>query len=123
MSYVILLLGIVIVFLGVGILVAPDSIFGLIIGHAESLGLHVLAVVGRFVLGIAFIAYAGESHYPVVLQVLGWLTITVAIILGIMGRSRFKGLMTWGLSLAAAFGRCAGVGSILFGGFLIYAAV
>lgn len=123
MSYIILLFGIVIVLLGVAIFVAPDSIFGLIIGHAESLGLHVLAVVGRFVMGIAFITYAGESHYPVAFQVLGWLTITVAIILGIMGRSRFKGLMTWGLSLAAPFGRFVGVVSILLGGFLMCAAV
>ena len=104
-------------------LVAPDSIFGLIIGHAESLGLHVLAVFGRFVFGIALITYAAESHYPVALQVLGWLTITAAIILGTMGRSRFKGLTAWALSLASAYGRFAGGGGILFGAFLIHAAV
>ena len=97
MSYIILLFGIVIVLFGAAILVTPDSIFGLIVGHAESLGLHVLAVVVRSVLGIALITYAAESHYPVALQVLGWFTITVAIILGIMGGSRFKGLITWAL--------------------------
>ena len=123
MSYIILLLGIAILLLGVVILVNPDSIFGLIRSHSESLGLHVLAVVGRLVLGIALITYSAESHYPVALQALGWLTITAAVILGIMGRSRFKGLMTWALSFASTFGRFAGFGAILLGGFLIYAVV
>ena len=123
MSYVILLFGISILLLGVVILVNPDSILGLIRSHSESLSLYVLAVVVRLVLGIALITYSAESHYPVALQVLGWLTVTVAIILGIMGRSRFKGLMTWALSFASAFGRFAGGGAILLGGFLIYAAV
>ncbi len=123
MSYIILLCGISILLLGVVILVNPDSIFGLIISHSESLGLHVLAVVVRLVLGTALITYAAESHYPVALQVLGWLTVTGAIILGIMGRSRFKGLMTWALSFASTFGRFAGFGVILLGGFLIYAVV
>ncbi len=123
MSYIILLFGISILLLGVVILVNPDSIFGLIISHSESLSLHVLAVVVRLVLGIALITYAAASHYPVALQALGWLTITAAVILGIMGRSRFKGLMTWALSFASAFGRFAGFGAILLGGFLIYAVV
>ena len=123
MSYIILLLGIAILLLGVVILVNPDSIFGLIISHSESLGLHVLAVVVRLVLGIALITYSAESHCPVALQALGWLTITAAVILGIMGRSRFKGLTTWALSFASAFGRFAGFGAILLGGFLIYVVV
>ena len=123
MSYIILLFGISILLLGVVMLVNPGSTFGLIRRHAESLSLHVLAVVGRLVLGVALITYSAESHYPVALQVLGWLAVTAAIILGIMGRSRFKGLMPWALSFASPFGRFAGFGAILFGGFLIYAVV
>ncbi len=123
MSYIILLFGISILLLGVVILVNPDSIIGLITSHSESLGLHVLSVVVRLVLGIALITYAAESHYPVGLQILGWLTVTVAIILGVMGRSRFKGLTTLSLSFASTFGRFAGFLAILLGGFLIYAVV
>ena len=98
MSYIILLFGILILLLGVVILVKPDSILGLIRSHSESLRLHVLAVVVRLALGVALITYSAESHYPVALQVLGWLTVTVAIILAIVGRARFKRLMTWALS-------------------------
>ncbi len=123
MSYILLLFGISILLLGVVILVNPDSIFGLIISHSESLGLHVLAVVVRLVLGIALITYAAESKYPVALQVIGWLSVTAAIIFGLMGRSRFMGLITWGLSFASSFGRFAGFLAILLGGFLIYAVV
>ena len=123
MSYIILLFGTSILLLGVVILVNPGSILALMRSHSESLGLHVLAVVGRLVLGVALITYSAESHYPVALQALGWLTVTAAIILGIMGRSRFKGLTTWALSFASTFGRVGGLVAILFGGFLIYAAV
>ena len=123
MSYIILLFGTSILLLGVVILVNPGSILGLMRSHSESLRLHVLAVVGRLVLGVALIMYSVESHYPVALQALGWLTVTAAIILGIMGRSRFKGLVTWALSFAATFGRFGGFAAILFGGFLIYAVV
>ena len=123
MSYVILLFGVLILLLGAVILAKPDSIFYLFRINSESLSLHVLAIVVRLVLGIALITYAAESKYPVALQVIGWLSVTAAIIFGLMGRSRFMGLITWGLSFASSFGRFAGVLAILLGGFLIYAVV
>ncbi len=123
MSYVILLFGILILLSAAVILVKPDIIFGLIRSNSESLGLHVLAVVVRLILGIALITYAAESKYPVALQVIGWLSVTAATVLGVIGRSRFKGLIRWALSIAPSFARFAGFLAILLGGFLIYAVV
>ena len=123
MGFVILLFGVLILLFAVAIVVKPDPIFSLIRNNSELLGLHALAVVVRLILGIALITYAAESKYPFALQVIGWLSITAAIILGIMGRSQFKSLITWGLNHVSSFGRLAGLLAIFLGGFLIYAVV
>lgn len=123
MNTVILLFGILILLSGSVILAKPDTILGLFRSSSESIGVHVSAVVIRLILGIALITYAADSKYPVALQIIGWLSLAAAIILGVIGRSRFKSLITWALSLASSFGRSAGFLAILFGGFLIYAVV
>lgn len=64
MNYITLLFGTLIVLSESVILIRPETIFGLIRGSSESLGLHVLAVVVRLILGIALITYAAESKYP-----------------------------------------------------------
>jgi len=123
MNYVILLFGFLILLLGAMMLVKPDPVFDLIRSNSESIGLHASAVVVRLILGIALITYAGVSKYPVAIQVLGWLLVTAAIILAAVGRSRFKSLITWALSLSSSFGRIAGFFAMLLGSFLIYAVV
>lgn len=91
--------------------------------HSESIGFHVLAVVSRLILGVALVAYAAESKHPLVLEALGWISLTAAIVLGVMGRSRFKVLVTWVLGFTSPLARMGGLLGILFGGFLIYVVV
>lgn len=121
MGFVILLFGTLVLFSGMAIVVKPDAIFDPMRSNSESLGLHAIAVVVRLILGIALITYAAESRFPVALQIIGWLSVTAAIILAIIGRSRFKALIEWGLSHVSSFGRGAGLLAIFLGGFLIYA--
>lgn len=123
MIYVILAFGSMISFLGAVMLVKPDSVTGFFSNNLNSLGLHVLAVVARLILGVALITYATASKYPVVFQIIGWLSVGAAIILGGIGRSRFKALMAWALSWASSLMRLAGLSAVLLGGFLIYAVV
>lgn len=121
MSYVILLFGFLVLLLGIVILVKPDSVLSLFRKNSESNGLYDLAVIARLILGITLLIYADQSKYPLALQILGWLSVTAAIILLAIGRSRFKKLITWVLDLALTFMRIAGLFAILLGGFLIYA--
>jgi len=90
---------------------------------SESLGLHILAVVVRIILGVALMMYATESKYPTAISILGWISIVAASVLGVMGRTNFRRLMSWALSLAPSFGRIGGFLAILFGGFLIHAVI
>ncbi len=123
MIYIILVFGSTILLSGAAMLVKPDAVAGFFHRNSDSLGLHVLAVVIRLILGAALITYAMDSKYPVAFQIFGWLSVGAAIILGGIGRSRFKVLITWALSFASSLMHFAGLMAVLIGGFLIYAVV
>ena len=108
---------------GILILIKPDTVFALIGRKTESLGLHILAVVLRIILGVALMMYASESKYPTAISIIGWISIVAAFVLGAIGRTNFKRLMSWALSLAPSFGRIGGILAILLGGFLIHAVI
>ena len=123
MNYIIMLFGTATIVAGIIIVINPESVFGLMRRKLESLGLHILAVVVRIIIGVALIICAAESKYPTVILILGWISIVAASVLGIMGRTNFRRLMSWALSLKPSFGRIGGFLAILFGGFLIHAVV
>jgi hypothetical protein len=121
MNYIIILFGIATIVAGIIIVINPATVFGLLRRKLESLGLHISAVVVRIILGAALIICAAESKYPTAILILGWISIVAAAVLGIMGRTKFKRLMSWALNVAPSFGRLGGLLAILFGGFLIHA--
>ena len=123
MNYIIMLFGTATIIAGIIIVISPESVFGLMHRKLESLGLHIFAVVVRIIIGVALIRCAAESKYPTAILILGWISIVAASVLGIMGRTNFRRLMSWALSLKPTFGRIGGFIAILFGGFLIHAVV
>ena len=123
MNYIIILFSTATILAGIIIVINPETVFGLIRRNLESISLHVLAVVIRIIVGVALIMCAAESKYPTAILIIGWISIVAASVLGIMGRTNFKRLMSWALSVAPPFGRLGGFLAILFGGFLIHAVV
>ncbi len=123
MNYIIILFGAATLIAGIIIVINPETVFGPIRRNSEALSLHILAVVVRIVIGAALIIYAPESKYPTAILILGWVSIVAAAVLGIMGRTNFRRLMSWALGLSASFGRVGGFLAILFGGFLIHAVI
>jgi len=123
MNYIIMLFGAATIVTGIIIVINPESVFGLMRRKLESLGLHILAVVVRIIIGAALIMCAAESKYPTAIVILGWTSIVAASVLGIMGRTNFRRLMSWALSLKPSFVRIGGFLAILFGCFLIHAVI
>jgi len=123
MNYIVILFGAAILVAGIIILVNPETVFGLLHRKSESLGMHILAVVVRIILGAALIICAAESKYPTAILIIGWISIVAAAVLGIVGRTNFKRLMSWAVGLAPSFGRIGGLLAILFGGFLVHAVI
>ncbi len=53
----------------------------------------------------------------------GTATLIAALVLGTMGRTKFKHRIAWDLGLPSSFRRVGGLFATFFGGFLVYAAV
>lgn len=123
MDYIILLFGAAIGLTGALLVIQPDLVMALLKKHADSLWLHITAVVFRFILGVALVLSAAGSKFPLVIEVIGWLAITAALVLWSMGRTNFKAFMLWALSFTAAYSRIGGCLSLAFGVFLVYAVI
>ncbi len=121
MTDIIIIFGALILIAGIVILLRPEIIFGFLRTKLDKPELQVLAVAVRLVLGILLIDQSNASRYPFVIEIIGWLSIVAAVLLGVMGRHNFKRLMFWALSLVRTYGRVAGVLATAFGSFLVYA--
>ena len=123
MTMLIIIFGALTLLAGIVIVINPEIIFGFLGNRLDKLELHILAVVVRLVLGVLLIYQSGISKFPFVIEFIGWLSIIAAIFLAVMGRSNFKRLMSWAISLVKPIGRVGGVLAVAFGTFLIYAFV
>lgn len=121
MTMLILLFAALIVLAGVALIIQPLWVTTQLEKYQESVVLHLLAVVVRLLLGAALVLQAGNSHFPHVIYVLGWISIIAALVLAVIGRIRFSQMMRWALRLAESYGRAAGVLATALGAFLIYA--
>lgn len=123
MNYIILLFGLLIVLLGGLLLIQPKLILDPLRSNADTLLLHIVAVAVRLLLGSALVLYSGSSRFPVVLEILGWLTITAALVLWAMGRANFQAMMAWALNFTSTYSRIGGGLTMCFGAFLVYAVI
>ena len=108
---------------GIVIVINPEVIFGFLRNNVDKLAVHILAVVVRLVIGVLLIYQSNLSKFPLVIEVIGWISIVAAIIIAVMGRRNFNRVMSWALSLSKPLGRVGGVLAVAFGAFLIYAFV
>jgi hypothetical protein len=120
MHYLIIAFGLAIALAGVVLLINPEKLFGILRKNFEHPAIHILAVVIRLVLGGLLIYLAGQSRFPPVIEILGWLSIIAALVLAVIGRSRFKRMLSWALSLVKPLGRVSGFAALILGVFLVY---
>jgi hypothetical protein len=121
MTILIIAFGALMAIAGIVIMIRPGAIVGLLAKYSAELSLHVLAVLVRLVLGVLLVYLAGQSKYPTVIAVIGWLSIIAAVVFALMGRNNFKRLMAWALIVARSMARLAGILAVCFGTFLAYA--
>ncbi|MBT8129363.1 MAG: hypothetical protein KJP10_05180 [Gammaproteobacteria bacterium] len=121
MTILIILFGLLTLLAGVIIVINPEIIFGYLRDNLDRPWLQRVAIIVRLVLGILLIHTAGLSRFPLIIEILGWLSIAAAIMFALMGRQRFLKLMSWAFSLLKPYGRIGGLFAMAFGGFLVYA--
>ena len=121
MNNIVLLFGVLILLGSVTLIVNPKYILGIFANYGDTPGLHIFAIIVRIILGIALVIAAADSKYPIALQILGWLTLIVVLVLSAMGRKRFKSLIKWSLGINPSIQRVMGFFGILFGSLLFHA--
>ena len=121
MNLIIIIFGVAIFLLGIFITFKPESLFGVLEKNIDKPFLHILAILFRLLLGAILISQAGESRYPLIIEIIGWLAIAAAVVFAVIGRNRFQQLMRWALSLVKPLGRVGGIASMVFGAFLVHA--
>ncbi|MES9971831.1 MAG: hypothetical protein ABW092_17485 [Candidatus Thiodiazotropha sp.] len=121
MTYIIIVFGLLTLLAGVVILINPETILVPIRDNSHKLSVHLAAVVVRLILGILLISESELSRFPIIIEILGWLSIIAAVVLALIGRTNFKRLMTWAFSLMESYGRIGGVLASAFGAFIVYA--
>ncbi len=123
MTVLIIIFGALTLLGGIIIIINPDNIFGLFTKYTEKLWLQILAILVRLLLGALFIYQSDVSIFPLVIEIIGWLSIVSAIFFTVIGRNNFNRIISWALSLAKPVHRVGGVIAVCFGAFLIYAFV
>ena len=121
MTNIVLLFGVLILLGSVTLIVNPKYILGIFVNYDDTPGLHIFAIIVRIILGIALVIAAADSKYPIALQILGWLTLIVVLVLSAIGRERFKSLIKWSLGINPSIQRVMGLFGILFGSLLFHA--
>jgi hypothetical protein len=103
-------------------LASPDALMSFVRRWQTPSGIWVAAAF-RVTFGIALWLAAPASRVPLVLQILGAVSITSGIALPLLGLSRFAAIVSWWERRSAAFKRLwAGV-AFAFGGFLLWSVI
>ncbi len=123
MTELIIIFGALTLLAGVVILINPEVIFGYLRSNLDKLAIHILAVVVRMIIGGLLISQSSLSKYPLVIEIVGWLSIVAALSLAATGRHNFHRLLSWALTSLKPYGRIGGIFAAAFGGFLVYAFV
>ena len=123
MTLFIIIFGTLTCLAGIVIIVNPEIVFGFLRKYSDNIELHISAVAIRLVLGALLIYQSGASKYPLVIEIIGWLSIVAAVFLAVIGRNKFSRLMAWALSHVKTLGRVGGIIASAFGAFLIHAFV
>ena len=120
MTLLIMLLGALLFLTGITLMINPARLYGFMKNNADKLMLHIFAIAVRLALGLLLVYNADDSKYPLAIEIIGWISILAAVILAVIGRTHFKRLLYWALSLKDMFAGIAGAITLCFGAFLLY---
>ena len=120
MAIIVPVLGVVIALIGVMGLANPRSLNKLV-QRWQSPARFGFAVVIRVVLGVVFLAVAPDCRAPLVVRIVGVISIVAAIAILVLGRVRLDAFIEWWLRCPPALLRLWATVAIAFGALLVYA--
>jgi hypothetical protein len=103
-------------------LVSPPGMAAFALRWRSRAGLWT-ASIGRLVIGVALWIVAPTSRTPVVLQVLAVLSMLSALVLPLLGVSRFESILSWWSRQSPGFIRSWSALAVVLGIFLLWSVV
>jgi hypothetical protein len=122
---VVLIVSVVSIFIvGMGVLglVSPARMVSFVSRWQSKTGLWVAFIV-RLGLGISLWLVAPTSRAPVVLQVLAIVSVVSALVLPLIGVSRFKSMLSWWSNRSPGFMRMWSAVAVVVGVFILWSVV
>ena len=123
MKIFIILLGIFIFIMAGAMTLRPKLFIDTMLRYAETAWMQILAAAVRIAIGVVLVLYAGQTHFPLTLQIIGWIAIAAGVIIALMPAAKFIQLVNWALGRFSRYTRIAALFAVLFGAFLIYAVI
>ena len=120
MAIIVSVLGVVIALIGVMGVANPRSLNKLV-QRWQSPARFGFAVVIRVVLGVVFLAVAPDFRAPLVVRIVGVISVVAALAILIVGRVRLDAFIEWWLRRSPALLRLWATVAIAFGALLVYA--
>jgi len=121
--YAIAFFGFLMMLLSVLMIANPDNWSNGIVKFSENPYFHPFEILSRLIFGVVFIIFADQTLYPTLMRIIGYLLIVVGVGLLLTPPSRHRQFAVWSAQKFRNTFRPAGLGSLIFGAFLIYAAV
>jgi uncharacterized protein YjeT (DUF2065 family) len=115
--------GILMILLSVLMVINPDNWSNGILKFSQMTYFHEFEIVSRLSFGAVFVAFSEQTLYPGVMRFFGYLMVAVGLGLLIAGSSRHKQFAVWSARKFNKTFRPAGFASIVFGAFIVYAAL
>ena len=120
MAIIVSAVGVVIAVIGAIGVASPHKLITLL-DHVQSPTRFWLAVFMRVVLGVVFLVVAPDCRLPLVVQIVGVVSLVAAFGILALGRKRLDAFIGWWLRRSPALFRLWASAAIAFGTLLVYA--
>jgi uncharacterized protein YjeT (DUF2065 family) len=109
--------------LSIAMIADPESWSDRIVIFSEKPYFHPFEVLSRLVFGLVFIKFAEQTLYPDLMSAIGYLLLLVAAGLLVLMPTRHRQFAVWSAHRFKKTFRHAGLASLIFGAFIVYASV
>ncbi|HPE61120.1 MAG: hypothetical protein KDI15_03245 [Thiothrix sp.] len=121
MSFFLGLFSLLMIVIGAMFIYRPAFMAGNVKLYADEPGFHVLAAVGRILLGLAFMVHASQAHLSGLVGFLGLVMFLAGVFLLVISHEKFSALVTLMVDRYGQYARGAGIFLAVVGAVLFYA--
>jgi hypothetical protein len=115
--------GLLMLLISVLMIARPNLWIDLALKFSRLKYMHPLEILIRLLFGVTFVNYGSETDYPILIEYIGYLLLAVGAGLLLTPPSQHRRFAIWAITKVGRGFRIAGLGSLVFGGFLIYVAL